>query len=46
MYHVSLAIQYICEWSDEGDEDRDLKEGSELHEGWERVEIAWPFVSR
>ena len=23
-----------------------MKEGSEISGGWERVEIAWPFVSR
>ena len=40
MYHVSLAIQCIYEWSDEVGEDGDAKEGSELSGGWERVEIA------
>ena len=29
------------EWSDEGVEDEDGKERSELPGGWERVEIAW-----
>ena len=23
-----------------------MKEGSEFHGGWERVEIAWPLVGR
>ena len=40
MYHVPLAVQCIYGWSNEGSEDGDGKEGSELPEGWERVEIA------
>ena len=32
--------------SDEGGEDVDGKEGSELLRGWERVEITWPLVCR
>ena len=36
----------IYGWSYEGGEDRDGKEGSELHGGWERVEIARPLVCR
>ena len=46
VYHVSLTIQCIYGWSDEGGEDGDGKEGSELPGGWERVEIVWPFVYR
>ena len=46
MYHVSLAVQCIYGWSDEGGEYGDGKEGSELSDGWERVEIAWPLVCR
>ena len=40
MYHVSLAVQCIYGGSDEGDEDRDVKEGSENPGGWERVKIS------
>ena len=40
MYHVSLAVQCMNGWNDEGGEDGDEKEGSELHRRWERVEIA------
>ena len=36
----------VCVWSDEGGEDRDGKEGSEIPGGWERGEIAWPLVDR
>ena len=46
VYHVSLAVQSIYGWSDIGGEDGDGKEGSELHGGLKRVEIAWPFVCR
>ena len=46
VYHVPLAAQCIYGWSDEGGEDSDGKERSELHGGWERVEIAWPLVCR
>ena len=46
MYHVSLAVQCIYGWSDEGGEDGDAKEKSELPGGWERVEIAWPIVCK
>ena len=35
-----MAVHCIYGWSDEGDEDGDGKEGSELPGGWERVEIA------
>ena len=37
---------YIYGWSNEGHEDGDGKEGSELPGGWERKEIAWPLVCR
>ena len=40
MYHIPLAFQCIYEWSDEGCEDGDGKEGSELPGGWEKGEIA------
>ena len=40
VYHVPLAVQCIYGWSNEGGEDGDGKEGSELPGGWERVEIA------
>ena len=33
MYHVPLAVQYICEWSNEEDEDGDGKKVSELPGG-------------
>ena len=46
MYHVPLALQCIYGWSDEGGEDGDGKEGSEIPGGWERVVIAWPLVCR
>ena len=46
MYHVTLVVQGIHGWSDEGGEDRDGKEMSELPGGWERVEITWPIVCR
>ena len=46
MHHVSLAIYCIYGWSDEGGEDGDRKEVSELSGEWERVEIAWPLVCR
>ena len=36
MYYVPLAVQCIYGWSDEGGEDEDGKEGSEIPEGWER----------
>ena len=46
VYHIPLAAQSIYGRIDEGGEDRDGKEGSELTGGWERVEIAWPLVCR
>ena len=46
MYQVSLAVQCIYEWSDELGEDRDRKEGSELHGRWGGVKIAWSLVCR
>ena len=44
MYHVPLALQCIYECSDEGGENGDGKEGSEISGGRERVETAWPLV--
>ena len=46
MYHIALIFQCIYGWSDEVGEDGNGKEGSEITEGWERVEIAWPLVCR
>ena len=46
MYHVSLVVQFIYGWSDEGGKDRDGKEGSELSGGWERMKVAWLLVCR
>ena len=40
MYHVPLAVQCIYGLSNEGNEDGDDKEGSELPGLWERVNIA------
>ena len=34
MYLVPLAVQCIYGWSDQGGEDRNGKEGSELPGGW------------
>ena len=46
LYHVPLAFQCIYECSDERGEDGDGNKGSEIPVGHERVEIAWPLVSR
>ena len=46
VYHIPLVVQCIYGWSDEGREDGDGKEGSELHGGWEKVKNAWPLVGR
>ena len=46
MYHGPLAFQYLYGWSEEGSEDRDGKEESEIPGRWESVEIAWPFVCK
>ena len=35
MYHVPLAVQCIYGCSNEGGEQRDGKEGSEIHGRWE-----------
>ena len=40
------CLVYIYGWSDEGGEDGDGKEGSELPGGWEKVEIVWPLLCR
>ena len=45
MYHVSLAVQCIYGWSDEGSENGDGEEGSDLPGGGKRVEIAWPLYA-
>ena len=39
MYHVPMAVQCVYGWSDEGGENGDGQEGSELHGGWERVRL-------
>ena len=44
MYHVPLAVQCVYGWNDEGSEDGDGKEWSELPGAWERVEIADDLV--
>ena len=48
MYDVPLALQSIYGRSDEGGENLDGEEESEILEGGKRVEIAWPLcvVSR
>ena len=46
MYHVPLAVQCIYGCSEEGGDDSDEKEGSEIPGGWERVEIPWLVVYR
>ena len=46
VHHVSLAVQRIYGWSDEGSKAGDGKEGSEFPGGWESVEIGWPLVCR
>ena len=43
---IPLAVQCIYGWIEEGGEDRDGKEGSELPGGWERVKIIWPLGCR
>ena len=37
MQHVSFSVQCIYGRSDDGCEDEDAKEGSELSGGWKRV---------
>ena len=46
MYHVSLAVQCIYGWSDEGGEDGDRNERSEIHGGEEKLDITCPLVCR
>ena len=46
MYHIPLAVQCIYECSDERGENGVGKEGSVIPGGWEREEIAWPFLCR
>ena len=45
MYHVPLALQYICGRSDYR-ENGDGKERNEISRGGKRVEIALPLVCR
>ena len=40
MHHVPLAVKCIYGWIDEGCEDEDRKDTSELHGGWEIMEVA------
>ena len=40
------GVQCIYGCRDEGGEDGNGKEGSDIPGGWERVEIAWPLVCR
>ena len=39
MYYVPLAVQCIYGWSDE--EDGDGKEGSEIPDVWQRVDLVY-----
>ena len=39
MYHVPLTVQCIYGWIEEGSEDGNSKEESEIPGGWERIEI-------
>ena len=41
MYHVPLALKYIIGCSDEGVENGDGEEGSEISRGGKRVDIPW-----
>ena len=45
MYHVPLTVQCIYGWNDGGD-DGDGKEGSEVPRGWEIMEISWLLAYR
>ena len=46
VYHVPLAFQFIYGLSDERGGNGDVKGGSEISGGGERVEIACPLVCR
>ena len=46
MYHVPLALQFIYRHRDEGVENGDGEEGSEISGRVKRVEIAWPPAGR
>ena len=46
MYYVPLAFQCLNRYKDEGDENGDGEEGSEVSGRGERVEIALPLVCR
>ena len=46
VYDVPLALQCIYGWSDEGGENEDGEEGSEISGGGKRMEVAWPLVCK
>ena len=46
VYHVPLALQCIYGHSDEGSENGDGEEGSEISGGGKRVAIAWRLVCK
>ena len=46
VYYVPLAFHCIYGLSNEGGEDEDVKEGSEILVGGEMVKIGWPLVCR
>ena len=46
VYHVPLALQFIYGHSDEGDENGDGEEGSEISGGGKKVQITYPLVCR
>ena len=46
MYHVPLALQCIYERRDEGGENGDGEEGSEISGVRKGVETAWPLICR
>ena len=46
MYHVSLALPFICGRIDEGSGNGDVEEGSEISGGRDKVETTWPLVCR
>ena len=45
---IMSPFSFLCiyGWSDEGGENGDGEEGSEIPGGYERVKIAWPLVCR
>ena len=46
MYHVPLAVHCIYGHIDEGDENEDGEEESEISGGGKRVKITWPLACR